>query len=582
MRFPKFLRQPQDREIDHPPPYAPRDPNDAIAAPPEGQHWTEAHGDLGGYNGDMHPLIAAAFHNKTKNPLCRLPESILLRMMKTLDPVSIECLRRCSRIFLALFPDICTSPAQYIWCKRYPWPVSLLPLRPEEKVALLSQLSRDSYCNDCYTARQRSDWQERLRSMTEVYLHCSGCSADHPVCLFSAQERQKPCYKRLCIGHEGLWRVCEHKTISWQQVVAQAVKQTRRVDWKSDLGLQMVTCGDRSHVVHCSRLSSFFAKRTWCDHFPTLRTYCYGIVGDKRFLELETTWSGHINHTVQASELHHRLGRLEEQAGRFICPRATPGKGAAASLCDPNDCDWVCYPGRKSTGYRRPHSAKTSNPVCHRDRVFSLSKQIKKHEVVSSSFTHSSGRYCWYNDRNPFGIYGGPHLSAEVVVCPKSNTCLNVGFRSSIVIPCNMEGIPSSMSRNWLQVLDPDSYRLTEDKEGFGIYWCKSETCQNYYRFNRSRLNPIVKDYWHACPESMKDAPDLDLIYAFNQWSRPDFKNPSKAKNVCHEEKKEPNEQSTPENHFKGTGNSISLPELLTMFPRPATNVNVNRHQKEI
>ncbi|KAK4452507.1 hypothetical protein QBC34DRAFT_422719 [Podospora aff. communis PSN243] len=56
----------------------------------------------------MHPLIEASHHNTTKSPLCRLPDEVLIRLMQLSGKVTVECLRRCSRTFLRLFPDMCS------------------------------------------------------------------------------------------------------------------------------------------------------------------------------------------------------------------------------------------------------------------------------------------------------------------------------------------------------------------------------------------------------------------------------------------------------------------------------------------
>ncbi|KAH6840668.1 hypothetical protein B0I37DRAFT_408394 [Chaetomium sp. MPI-CAGE-AT-0009] len=42
----------------------------------------------------------------------------------------------------------------------------------------------------------------------------------------------------------------------------------------------------------------------------------------------------------------------------------------------------------------------------------------------------------------------------------------------------------------WCQVLDPDSYHLTDDKASFGIFWCRQSGCQNYYRYQRPAFFP--------------------------------------------------------------------------------------------
>ncbi len=58
------------------------------------------------------------------------------------------------------------------------------------------------------------------------------------------------------------------------------------------------------------------------------------------------------------------------------------------------------------------------------------------------------------------------------------------------------------MGSNWFQLLDADSYGLVADDVGFGVYWCRTEGCRNYYRYSRSRLRPFLAeaDYRVVCP----------------------------------------------------------------------------------
>jgi hypothetical protein len=62
---------------------------------------------------EMDPLIADGYHNLICSPLCRLPEELLLDIMKRLDLVSIQCLRRVSRLFLRLY---CSPPFRGCHC----------------------------------------------------------------------------------------------------------------------------------------------------------------------------------------------------------------------------------------------------------------------------------------------------------------------------------------------------------------------------------------------------------------------------------------------------------------------------------
>ena len=67
-----------------------------------------------------------------------------------------------------------------------------------------------------------------------------------------------------------------------------------------------------------------------------------------------------------------------------------------------------------------------------------------------------------------------------------------VTFESSFALPLDGEHL-KLMDKKWYDALDPNSYNLTDDAEGFGVYWCKTEGCNNYYRFSHSRLKRLLK-----------------------------------------------------------------------------------------
>jgi hypothetical protein len=172
--------------------------------------------------------MAAAHPNSTKSSLCRLPDAILVRLMRHhCDPVATECLRRTSRVFLALFHEAFAKheiEAQYLstqHIERLLWPTSNIPflvLSSQDRDTFLSLLARDAYCKSCLTARGRADWGARVAHLTKRYLHCAGCGVDRPACLFSTAERKKgegagkvvmeDKGAMMCIRHQGHVRLC--------------------------------------------------------------------------------------------------------------------------------------------------------------------------------------------------------------------------------------------------------------------------------------------------------------------------------------------------------------------------------------
>ncbi len=242
----------------------------------------------------MRPIMAAAYHNRTRSLLCRLPDVILVGVMQHADPVSLECLRRCSRIFLRLFPAACSSERDFSMnVEQWPWPTSMLSLLPEEKESLLSLLAKDQYCQICLTARQSRGWQERLKAATKVYLHCSGCQKDHPVCLFSAKQRQCPQSTRICIGHEGYLRLCEHVTVPWCRLVSFA----RRMSILRVGIFRLTYCQQPKHLNACRQGRRFFdfacLDPWYCSRCPSIWGY-YPMTQTKTYYSVEMNWSVHL------------------------------------------------------------------------------------------------------------------------------------------------------------------------------------------------------------------------------------------------------------------------------------------------
>ena len=246
--------------------------------------------------GEMHPLMAAAHHNYTKSPLCRLPDAILIRLMRHhCDLVAIECLRRTSRVFLALFHEAFTNNNEDEAAQHYfstqdthilPWPTSEIPFSffsRQEADTFLSLLAREAYCGDCLAARGRADWEARVARLTKRYLPCVGCGVDRPACLFSAAERKRG-EDMMCIGHQGHVRLCQHVVVKWDRLVSEAKQRLWR-DPDADERWAMTTlatcdlCGDNDgggSVSSQIRTTLRGLREHFRDARETLRLLYYG------------------------------------------------------------------------------------------------------------------------------------------------------------------------------------------------------------------------------------------------------------------------------------------------------------------
>ena len=305
----------------------------------------------------MHPLIAAAHHNRTNSPLCRLPDAILLRVMRLSNKVTVECLRRCSRVFLRLFPAVCAPPSDLSmeYVERFPWPRSTIRWLPGETRGFLSLIASEVYCLDCREARDASSWQARVVAMTKRYIHCSGCRADHPACLFSAKERNKEQAERVCIGHEGFLRLCEHATLPWSRFSTVVNERINDTIFSFNLRFcnELIRCTRDEHVQLCWHTSSagneyWGPKHKWCCPSNPMADFWVakarpGIRGKEVILRLG--WAPHLrlptrpDGRFRAEELQLGLRRLFEHQGQFICPPDRPGPVAGERIGDPSRCD---------------------------------------------------------------------------------------------------------------------------------------------------------------------------------------------------------------------------------------------------
>jgi len=481
---------------------------------------TEAHQPLDTTR--MHPLIAAAYNNRIKSPLCRLPDAVLVRLMQLSDHVTVECLRRCSRLFLRLFPLAYTSERESTKQLGSVWPLSMLRWLPGEKDTFLALVARDADCRDCLAARQSPDWPARATALIKTYLHCSGCQADHPACLFSPGERRKEQAKRVCIGHQGQVRLCQHVGVPWslaRSVGERQAQKTASSTTRKDPNV--IQCARAGHVRTCEHRRplqrlfkptepAFEAEHArCCPSKPTLSCYFKEGSSDTRFLVLQLSWSSHVSLAskqdgrVQAKDLELGIKELYKLEGRFICPPLAPEPVVGLIIGDPSCCDCVEYPGKTATGWECPPSEwqPEDKKTCRNDHTLGiLSYNSVLHNMAFVTNPAYSSYQCNYHWHGGSDAEGG--FSHWAYLNRVSESCVRVTYHSRIEVVADGNGSPQQMNRSWYQALDPESYGLTNDADGFGLYWCKTEGCRNYYRFGRSRFRRLLRasDYVHACP----------------------------------------------------------------------------------
>ncbi|KAK8065825.1 hypothetical protein PG997_012572 [Apiospora hydei] len=156
----------------------------------------------------------------------KIPDEIIINIIYDIDDrISFLMLRQtCSRL-KRLCEDATFKyrlPAHWETDAQRPNPLQAKEgyvISPEEDPEYCRTLGRDSMCGDC--TKLRGDpvlYKKKVDRMYEA-VWCSGCLAYHPAYLFSLAERQKEDPdQRVCIGRQGYWRLCKHKTIEWRDI----------------------------------------------------------------------------------------------------------------------------------------------------------------------------------------------------------------------------------------------------------------------------------------------------------------------------------------------------------------------------
>ncbi|KAK1764002.1 hypothetical protein QBC33DRAFT_613427 [Phialemonium atrogriseum] len=417
----------------------------------------------------MDPLVADGFHNQTCSPLCGLPEELLLDIMKLLDPLSIQCLRRACR-----YHDIEYHQRSIF----VPW--HLRPL-----------LDRDigEYCADCRAMRTSPTWNEKLSRLTATYMHCSGCRCDHPVGLFSRGQRRAPPRSRICIGREGFVRLCNHKVVKLAKlgIDPNAMRTT----------VYLPPCEDPSHIPKHHGPHSIHTLHANIQPTVAVETTI------KSNIVVELRWVGHLRlPDLGCDELGH-CKRLRKGAAEFIAPELPPGRLTEMSCFDPNRCCCLQYSGLEnlSHGWQLTPVEEIRYPTCraHPDRRLGALQPTKDagDENPQPQEAQTGSHRAWAdNSLGTLIVWTNP--------CSGGGSCLRVRYCRQInVFPADWR--PGCVTMSWFRALDPDSYNLTADDASFGVLWCRQQGCRNYYRYLKPSLVPldkIIRRCTGSCPAS--------------------------------------------------------------------------------
>lgn len=467
----------------------------------------------------MDPLIAAGFHNLICSPLCRLPEELLLDIIQQLDLVSIRSLRRVSRLFIRLF----SSPKFYntydSTCKRFSFehwydPGDNLYTTWFPKLQVLLNRDIGDCCEDCRKKRTGPNWARKNASLTKEYLHCSGCRIDHPVCLFSKIQRSTRAKSRMCIGREGFVRICEHRAVTWKELIRTSLQLA-----DLDTGFACVFLDKCKHESHSPK---HHRNEIWLLHhqtiYPTIEIW--GCLNERVLVRF--SWQGHLklpdigfgedgyNKTWTPNLIYQQLVQFRQGTAQYIIPEFSPGRLLEMNCFDPNRCaclhytgieqlpkGWQLTPQESESGACRKYPNSRLGPLrsFRNNKQESLQGEEKRIESHVAE-VHTTGTI----------NYGSSTAMVRIEPCPTESRCLQIHYTRLItLIPKDREVREANdITWVWFQALDPDSYNLTDDEETFGILWCRQPRCKNYYRYLRKApfaLEDTNRSCKRSCPK---------------------------------------------------------------------------------
>jgi hypothetical protein len=136
---------------------------------------------------------------------------------------------------------------------------------------------------------------------------------------------------------------------------------------------------------------------------------------------------------------------------------------------------------------------------CSKHSVRNLVDLHEKQDKLGDEAEH------WGRMRSSLAKGGSPdgfHLEVNALPCKGGAECLELRYMTMARLD-GKDGHLRHMPSNWYLMLDPRSCEVTQDKDGFGVYWCEDRRCRNYWQYARSRWRPFLRndDYIRACPE---------------------------------------------------------------------------------
>lgn len=326
-------------------------------------------------------------------------------------------------------------------------------LRAEERDSLRYALQRRTFCALCLAGRS----QERqgiypLYTRGDRYVACAACKCSHHPSWFSPAERQRR--DRICIGWEGMLRICPHNLISWPRVQGWIGVESSR----------------KRSVLRCRQCADAIGRH---GEAPEV-TYEPSRTGDAAG-KLRLGWKAPV-YTLSSWEIltkddiRRALKRFDQRHEGLLCPHISFDLEKLMKVFYWHRC--VCFrqPSALSLEYHRSDERDGISCLCCAAKNTADARRVGRFPI-SSIYSMSRHymlcrqcyyRYEWISDGKRIHLRGSLH---------------SIGATSEISTDENGHINRRRPSSDWLRTMDPSTYRQTE--EWRHLKWCPDKSCAN-------------------------------------------------------------------------------------------------------
>lgn len=295
--------------------------------------------------------------NLRNSPILRLPDELLLQMMKIIERDDLYMLRQVSFTLWRIYQDRAFKKFHRLnsWEIQHRDP----GFEKDEKTVLRAK-SR-AFCAKCLERRSSSKFNsDKYNFSHKKDLYCSSCEMNHERILFSFSQRQNPPETRRCIASETGIRLCYHITVP-------AASIRGYVDNLGDMDEEIMLDDFGYTLESCDRCKALALTKEPNDSLhitvrpPTLSLLRLPYVGEEAF-QIWHTWQLPLFSMAETSVvtipfLLQKFDEFENTFGQVFCDHFNLHDGQILRALDPLYCN--CLGGDSRVGNLVPFDRDT-------------------------------------------------------------------------------------------------------------------------------------------------------------------------------------------------------------------------------